>query len=93
MLSLDAARAEILDRAAGLSYYFSFALFPTLLFLTALLGLLPFPDAMSRLLGYADRGSPRDYERAGATWWLENVHDRRGSLMEMLALIERGPGA
>jgi len=45
------------------------------------------------VIGYADRGSPRAYERAGATWWLENVHDRRGPLMEMLALIERGPGA
>src|SRR5438876_9000444 len=41
---------EILDRAAGLSYYFVFALLPTLLFLTALVGLLPLPDLMSRLL-------------------------------------------
>lgn len=51
---------EILDRAAGLSYYFSFALLPTLLFLTALLGLLPVPDLMSQLMGYADRMLPHD---------------------------------
>lgn len=51
---------EILDRAAGLSYYFSFALFPTLLFLTALLGLLPFPDVMGQLMDYADRMLPQD---------------------------------
>src|SRR3989304_5425807 len=46
---------EILDRAAGLSYYFSFALFPTLLFLTALLGLLPLPNLLGQLMDYADR--------------------------------------
>lgn len=51
---------DILDRAAGLSYFLSFALFPTLLFLTALLGLLPFPDVMDQLLDYADRMLPPD---------------------------------
>ena len=51
---------ELLDRAAGLLYYFSFALLPTLLFLTALLGLLPFPDLMGQLLDYADRMLPSD---------------------------------
>jgi membrane protein len=51
---------EILDRAAGLSYYFVFALLPTLLFLTALVGLLPFPDLMGQLLEYADRMLPAD---------------------------------
>jgi membrane protein len=51
---------EILDRAAGLSYYFAFALLPSLLFLTVLVGLLPFPDLMDQLLGYADRMLPGD---------------------------------
>jgi membrane protein len=51
---------EILDRAAELSYYFAFALLPTLLFLTALLGLLPVPDLMPQLMGYADRVLPGD---------------------------------
>src|SRR5207237_2445524 len=51
---------ELLDRAAGLSYYFSFALLPTLLFLTALPGPLPFPDLMGQLLDYADRMLPSD---------------------------------
>jgi len=41
---------EILDRAAALSYYFVFALFPTLLFLTTLLGMGPGRAAMDRLL-------------------------------------------
>jgi len=43
------------------------------------------------VLGQADRGDPAAYERAGATWWLENVHDMRGSLDEVLALVSRGP--
>jgi alkanesulfonate monooxygenase SsuD/methylene tetrahydromethanopterin reductase-like flavin-dependent oxidoreductase (luciferase family) len=36
-------------------------------------------------------GNPTAYEEAGATWWLENVHDRRGSPEEMVSLIEAGP--
>jgi len=51
---------EVLDRAAALSYYFLFALFPALLFLTTLIGLLPFPGLMDRLLAYADRMLPAD---------------------------------
>jgi membrane protein len=51
---------EIVDRAAALAYYFLFALFPTLLFLTALLGLLPLPGLMERLLEYLVRAVPPD---------------------------------
>jgi membrane protein len=51
---------EIADRAAALSYYFIFALFPTLLFLTALLGLLPFPRLMDQLMDYLGRVLPPD---------------------------------
>jgi len=51
---------EILDRAAELSYYFAFALVPTLLFVTTLLGLLPLPDLMPQLIGYVDRVLPGD---------------------------------
>jgi membrane protein len=49
-----------MDRAAALSYYFLFALFPTLLFLTTLLGLLPVPLLMDRLIGYLVRVLPPD---------------------------------
>src|SRR3989442_7467922 len=49
---------EVSTRAAALAYYFIFALFPALLFLTALLGLLPVPGLMERLLGYATRVLP-----------------------------------
>ena len=51
---------EITDRAAALAYYFLFALFPTLLFLTALLGIvaMPGPDGSAdhvRRPGHARR--------------------------------------
>lgn len=51
---------EILDRAASLSYYFLFALFPTLLFLATLLGLLPGADLMKTLMDYVARVLPGD---------------------------------
>lgn len=50
----------MLDRAAALSYYFLFALFPGLLFLTTLLGLLPVGDLMDRLLRYLNELLPPD---------------------------------
>jgi membrane protein len=51
---------EVADRAAALAYYFLFALFPALLFLTALLGLLPIPDLMDRLMAYVSQALPGD---------------------------------
>ena len=34
-----------------------------------------------------------DYEAAGATWWLENLHDRRAGADELRALVASGPPA
>jgi membrane protein len=51
---------EVSDRAAALAYYFLFALFPTLLFLTALIGFLPLGDLMERLLDYVSQAMPGD---------------------------------
>ena len=45
------------------------------------------------VLGQSDRGDPAEYERAGATWWLENIHDMRGSLDEVLRLVHAAPHA
>jgi alkanesulfonate monooxygenase SsuD/methylene tetrahydromethanopterin reductase-like flavin-dependent oxidoreductase (luciferase family) len=44
--------------------------------------------------GYSE--GPRDdkpgaYAEAGATWWLENFHDRRGPLEATLARVDAGP--
>ncbi len=43
--------------------------------------------------GYATMADVGEYEAAGATWWLESLHDRRGSPDEMLALVRAGPPA
>ena len=43
------------------------------------------------VLGERERSDPADYERAGATWWLENLHDERGSVDDVLRLVAAGP--
>jgi hypothetical protein len=43
------------------------------------------------VLGERERADPAEYERAGATWWLENLHDERGSLDDVLRIVEAGP--
>jgi membrane protein len=57
---VGAGSNEILDRSAALSYYFIFALFPTLLFLTALLALLPIPHLPDRLMAHVGGVLPGD---------------------------------
>lgn len=74
---------EVFDRAASLSYYFLFALFPTLLFLTALLGLLPIPQLMDRLLEYFARILPSDAASLLTRTLAEVVKDARGSLVSI----------
>ena len=51
---------EIFDRAAALSYYFVFALFPTLLFLTTLFGMGPGRAVMDRLVAVIQDVLPPD---------------------------------
>jgi alkanesulfonate monooxygenase SsuD/methylene tetrahydromethanopterin reductase-like flavin-dependent oxidoreductase (luciferase family) len=42
--------------------------------------------------GYSKVGeNVGDYASAGATWWLENVHDLRGDVDTLVARIEAGP--
>jgi membrane protein len=68
---------ELTDRAAALSYYFVFALFPTLLFLTTLLGMIPGRDLMGRLMASVQGLLPPD----------------AASLLERtLAEVQRGAG-
>src|SRR4051794_24369282 len=43
------------------------------------------------VMGHAEQASPAAYAAAGATWWLENVHDGRGSFDELRALVRAGP--
>jgi probable F420-dependent oxidoreductase len=44
------------------------------------------------VLGHNDQFEPSEYADAGATWWLENLHDRRGSPEDVLALVQAGVG-
>jgi alkanesulfonate monooxygenase SsuD/methylene tetrahydromethanopterin reductase-like flavin-dependent oxidoreductase (luciferase family) len=44
--------------------------------------------------GYSEPGEDvRVYADAGATWWLENLHDQRGDADALVARIEAGPPA
>jgi alkanesulfonate monooxygenase SsuD/methylene tetrahydromethanopterin reductase-like flavin-dependent oxidoreductase (luciferase family) len=38
-----------------------------------------------------DRALCAEYEDAGATWWLENLHDRRFTPDELIARVASGP--
>jgi membrane protein len=77
---------EVLDRAAALAYYFVFALFPTLLFLTALLGLLPWPGLMDSLIGYVDRALPGDAASVLRRTLAEIQRNAHGGLLSAGAL-------
>jgi hypothetical protein len=43
------------------------------------------------VLAESNRMDPGAYAQAGATWWLENLHDKRGGVDEILALVQQGP--
>src|SRR5438552_12984636 len=73
----------VMERAAGLSYYFLFALFPTLLFLTALLGLLPIPHLMDQLMSYVARVMPGDAASLVTKTLGEIVRGASGSLLSI----------
>jgi len=74
---------DLFDRAASLSYYFLFALFPALLFLTAILGLVPGPKLMDHLLDYVARVLPADAASLLSKTLGEVVKGARGSLVSL----------
>ena len=82
----EANEDEIFDRAAVLSYYFVFALFPALLVLTALLGMLPIPDLMSRFMAYVEQAMPADSASIIQKTLGEIVGGARGSLVSIGAV-------
>ena len=77
----------MLDRAAALSYYLLFALFPALLFLTALLGIVPLPNLMDSLLGYIGRVLPGDAASLIQRTLAEVTSDRRQGLLSVGAVV------
>ncbi|GKS62737.1 hypothetical protein YTPLAS72_00410 [Nitrospira sp.] len=74
---------EVLGRGAQLAYYFLLAVFPMLLFLTALLGLFPVNTSTSALLQYAEEILPAD-ALSILQRYLDNVV--QGSGTEILSL-------
>ena len=79
----ELTKDEVSDRAAALSYYFLFALFPALLFLTALLGYLPVAGLQERLLAYAHEVLPSDAASTLERTLDEIVSVRRGGLLSI----------
>jgi probable F420-dependent oxidoreductase len=41
--------------------------------------------------GYADKADLQAYADAGATWWLEDLHDMRAPFDELVSLVAAGP--
>jgi len=52
---------------------------------------MPFDVAVYGYSNAGDTSVTDAYAAAGATWWLEYVHDRRGTVEEMRQRIEAGP--
>jgi membrane protein len=77
---------EIVDRAAALSYYFVFALFPMLLFLTALLGMVPNARLMDQLMEYLAGALPPDAASLTSRVLNEIVRGAHGGLVSVGAL-------
>ena len=82
----EANEDELFDRAAALSYYFVFAIFPALLFLTSLLGMLPNPDLMNRIMAYVAQAMPADAASIVERTLSEVVGGARGSLLSIGAI-------
>ena len=51
----------------------------------------PFEVAVDGYSEPGDPGLPRAYGAAGATWWLESIHDMRGPPDTVMQRVEEGP--
>ncbi|MBI3637509.1 MAG: YihY/virulence factor BrkB family protein [Candidatus Rokubacteria bacterium] len=76
-----------MDRAAAFSYYVLFALFPTLLFLTTLLGIVAMPSLMDALLVYSAGVLPGDVASLVRRTLAEVVSGAHGSLLSVGAFV------
>jgi membrane protein len=84
---------EITDRAAALSFYLLSALFPTLLFLTALFALMPIDDLMDRLNAYLARVLPEEAAAATQKTLAEITGGARGGLLSIGVLLALWSGS
>jgi alkanesulfonate monooxygenase SsuD/methylene tetrahydromethanopterin reductase-like flavin-dependent oxidoreductase (luciferase family) len=51
----------------------------------------PFEVAIDGYSEVGDPALPRAYGAAGATWWLESIHDARGTLDNVMTRVNAGP--
>jgi membrane protein len=87
------SKDEVTDRAAALSYYFLFSLFPALLFLTALLGFLPLAGLQERLMSYVPTLLPPDAARTVERTLGEVLRGQRTGLLSLGALVALWAGS
>jgi len=78
---------EVLDRAAALSYYIVFALFPGLLFLCSLLGFLPIQGLQQTFMNYLGRVLPGESHALVQKTLQEVLHGSNASLLSVGAVV------
>src|SRR5215831_2104988 len=78
---------EILDRAAALSYYSLFSMFPALLFLTVLVGFFPRSHLIGQLLSYLGEVLPPDAASLVRQTLREIVRGAHSSLLSVGAVV------
>jgi membrane protein len=83
----EIAEDHVTERAAALSYYFLFALFPALLFLTALLSFLPLAGLIERLMAYVRDVLPADAATTVERTIAEVLRVRRTGLASLGLLV------
>ena len=76
-------RDDVMGHSAQLAYYFLFALFPMLIFLTALVGYLPVPDFLNNLINYLSQVLPSIATALLITTVKEITSQPRGGLLSV----------
>jgi membrane protein len=85
----DVLRHHTMQVAAALSYYFILSVFPALIFLSAVLGLLPTGDLFNDVLGFMGRLLPADTMRMVQSVLHDVLSSHRGTWLSfgMLGII------
>lgn len=85
----DLLRHHTLQVAAALSYYFVLSVFPGLIFLSAVLGLLPLGDLFNNVLGFMGRLLPPDSMRIVTSVLRDVLSAHRGTWLSfgMLGIV------
>lgn len=76
-----------LVQAAALAYYFLFSLFPFFLFLTALLGYIPVPNLLERIMGLLEQVLPQEALGLIQDNVNQLVTEQRGGLLSLGILL------